>query len=117
MKLNIAIQGISGSFHDIAARAYFGNEIELIECKTFKEVCETLKYDKCHMAVMAIENSFLTGSLLQNYALLGAYNFKIIGEEYVRIQMNLMAYQGVKFSEIADNSVTSGCHSAVQGFS
>ena len=38
----IAIQGTLGSFHDIAAHQYFGEEeIELICCNTFEEVFET----------------------------------------------------------------------------
>ena len=42
----IAIQGISGSFHDIAVREYFkGEEIEVIDCETFKDVFETIKND------------------------------------------------------------------------
>ena len=33
----VAIQGIAGSFHDIAAKNYFkGEKIEIIPCNTFK---------------------------------------------------------------------------------
>ena len=36
MKKKVAIQGIAGSYHDIAARNYFeGEEIEIIGCNTF----------------------------------------------------------------------------------
>ena len=42
----IAIQGVPGSYHDIAAHKYFKNEeIELICCNTFEEVFQTLKKD------------------------------------------------------------------------
>ena len=46
----VAIQGIKGSFHDIAAHQYFeGEEIELLECDTFEQVFEHLRNDadKC----------------------------------------------------------------------
>ena len=33
----VIIQGIAGSFHDIAVREYFGDEVELVECPTFKD--------------------------------------------------------------------------------
>lgn len=99
MKLKVAILGISGSFHEIAAEKYYGESIEIIECKTFKELCEALKHDLAEAGVMAIENS-LTGSILQNYTLLNAYNFKIVGETYVGIKMNLMVYPGVKISDL-----------------
>lgn len=99
MKPRIAIQGISASFHDIAARKLFGSEIEIVECKSFKDTCEALKHGKSDVVIMAIENS-LTGSLLQNYTLLSNYKFKIIGEVLIRIQMDLLVYPGVKFNQI-----------------
>lgn len=37
MKKKVAIQGIAGSYHDIAARNYHeGEEIEIIPCNTFR---------------------------------------------------------------------------------
>jgi prephenate dehydratase len=49
--------------------------------------------------VMAIENS-IAGSLLPNYTLLREYNFPVIGEVYLHIQLHLMALPGVKFEDI-----------------
>lgn len=95
----IAIQGIETSFHDVAAKKYFGTDISLDECMSFTELCESLHTDKTDFAVMAIENS-IAGSLLQNYGLLQDYHFQIIGEVYLRIEMNLMALPGQKISEI-----------------
>ena len=98
----VAIQGIAGSFHEDAATKYFGEEpIEVIECKTFKQVCELIDNDQVDIAVMAIENS-IAGSLLQNYQLIRDYHLKIIGEIYIHIQMNLMVYPGVKKKEIKE---------------
>ena len=90
----IGIQGIKGSFHYEAALKYFGENIETLDCLSFKELCESLKAGKADMAVMAIENT-LAGSLLQNYNLLHEYHLKVIGEVYLRIQMNLLALPGV----------------------
>ena len=46
MKKKVAIQGIAGSYHDIAARNYYeGEEIEIIPCDTFREVITTIKKD------------------------------------------------------------------------
>ena len=46
----IAIQGVPGSYHDIAAHKFFpGEEIELICCSTFEEVFANIKQDsKCN---------------------------------------------------------------------
>ena len=42
----IAIQGLIGSFHDIAAHLYFeGEQIQLICCSTFEEVFAEMKKD------------------------------------------------------------------------
>lgn len=42
MKKKVAIQGIAGSYHDIAARNYHeGEEIEIIPCNTFRDVITT----------------------------------------------------------------------------
>lgn len=95
----IAIQGIAGSFHEDAARRYFEDEIEVVECKSFTSVCNYIDTDQVNIAVMAIENS-IAGSLLQNYALIRDYHLKIIGEIYIHIQMNLMVNAGVKKEDI-----------------
>lgn len=95
----IAIQGIAGSFHEDAARRYFDDEIQVVECKSFTSVCNLIDTDQVSIAVMAIENS-IAGSLLQNYALIRDYHLKIIGEIYIHIQMNLMANPGVKKEDI-----------------
>jgi prephenate dehydratase len=95
----IAIQGIAGSFHEDAARRYFEDEIEVVECKTFTSVCELIDADQVNIAVMAIENS-IAGSLLQNYQLIRDYHLKIIGEIYIHIQMNLLVNPGVAKADI-----------------
>ena len=98
----IAIQGIAGSFHEDAARKYFGDEeIEVVECRSFQQVCEFIDTDKVDIAVMAIENS-IAGSLLQNYSLIRDYHLRIIGEIYIHIQMNLMVLPGVKRKDIKE---------------
>lgn len=98
----IAIQGIAGSFHEDAAIKYFGDEeIEVVECRSFKHVCELIDTDKVDIAVMAIENS-IAGSLLQNYSLIRDYHLRIIGEIYIHIQMNLMVLPGVKRKDIKE---------------
>lgn len=98
-KKRVAIQGIKASFHEEAALKFFGNDIETIECTSFKHTCEALKNKEADFVVMAIENS-IAGSLLPNYTLLRDYNFTIIGEVYLHIQLHLLALPGVEFSQI-----------------
>jgi prephenate dehydratase len=97
--MKIAIQGGPASFHDIAARNYFDDDIESIPCQTFKELCNKLRNKEVDFAVMAIENS-IAGSILGNYSLVKEYDFLIIGEISLRIEMNLMALPGTKIEDI-----------------
>ncbi len=86
----IAIQGIHGSFHDIAAHQYFANdEIELICCNTFEGIFREMRDDYSHLGLMAIENT-IAGSLLHNYELLRESGMTIIGEHKLHIEHSIM---------------------------
>jgi prephenate dehydratase len=98
-KLRIAIQGIRASFHEEAALKYFGENIQTIECASFKQTFEALQSKNADYMVMAIENS-IAGSILPNYSLLLSYAFPVVGEIYLPIQLHLMALPGVKFEDV-----------------
>ncbi len=98
-KLRVAIQGIRASFHEEAALKYFGENIQTIECNSFKQTFEALKNKNADYVVMAIENS-IAGSILPNYSLLLSYAFPVVGEIYLPIQLHLMALPGVKFEDV-----------------
>ncbi|MBQ7443770.1 MAG: prephenate dehydratase [Bacteroidaceae bacterium] len=86
----IAIQGIEGSFHDVAAHQYFDNEeIELICCSSFEEVFDTLRTDPTAIGMIAIENT-IAGSLLHNYELMREARVTIVGEHKLRIKHSLL---------------------------
>ena len=81
----IAIQGMIGSFHDIAAHQYFeGEQLQLICCDTFEEVFENVKKDPTVIAMTAIENT-IAGSLLHNYELLRDSGLAVVGEHKLHI--------------------------------
>ncbi len=98
--MKVAIQGGRASFHDIASRIYFGENISIVECNTFRKLCDILKNDTTvDFAVMAIENS-IAGSILPNYSLVQEYGFSIVGEVQLRIKQNLIAHKGVKLEHL-----------------
>lgn len=99
-KIKVAIQGISTSFHEVAALTWFHEPVEIIECMTFHALCEALDKGKADYAVMAIENS-IAGSILPNYFLLQQYHFNITGEIYLPIHLHLLALRGVKLRDVA----------------
>ena len=82
----IAIQGVIGSFHDIAAHEYFkGEQIQVICCSTFEQVFEQMAQDPTVIGFTAIENT-IAGSLLHNYELRRASGTTIVGEYKLHIQ-------------------------------
>ena len=102
MNKKVAIQGIAGSYHDIAARNYFeGEEIDIIPCNTFKEVIATIKKDPSVLGMMAIENT-IAGSLLQNHELIRESGFQIIGEYKLRISHSLVALPGTSIHDVKE---------------
>ena len=96
----VAIQGVSGAFHEIAAREFFqGEEIDILPCNTFKELFQSLADDDSLLGIVAIENT-IAGSLLQNHNLLRESGCMIIGEHKLRIEHNLAVLPGQKIEDI-----------------
>lgn len=99
----VAIQGIPGAFHEVAARCYFGDaELEIVPSLTFEELVNKLECnDGVDTALMAIENT-LAGSLMSNYRLLDHSELTITGELHLRIAQNLMALPGQSIEKISE---------------
>ena len=98
----IAIQGDIGSFHDIAAHQYFGNQqIQLICCSTFEQVFENIRRDPTAIGMLAIENT-IAGSLLHNYELLRDSETTIVGEHKLRITHSLCCLPDDDLSTITE---------------
>jgi len=102
MHKKVTIQGYEGSFHQVAARQFFGKNVEVIPCATFKQVVQIGEDSKqSDGGVMAIENS-IADSILPNYNLLQKSKLQVIGEVYLSISQNLLVYPGVKLEEIKE---------------
>lgn len=102
MNKRVSIQGYEGSFHQVAAQLFYGKDVDVIPCDTFREVIRIASAKKeSEGGVMAIENS-IAGSILPNYNLLQKSNLKIIGEIYLQIRQNLLVNPGVKLEDIRE---------------
>ncbi|HNT93293.1 MAG: prephenate dehydratase [Bacteroidales bacterium] len=100
--LNVAIQGVSGSFHEIAAIEYFrGQEISVIPCDTFADLFRILTVGKADYGLAAFENS-VAGSILPNYELLRRSQLPVTGEICLRVIQNLVALPGQQLSDITE---------------
>lgn len=97
----IAIQGVQGSFHEIAAKKYFGNEIKLEMCDSFPGLFQAMESGRSSFGVVAIENT-VAGSILPNYALLRNSTYKVIGEVYLRIEHQLLGLNGSTIEELEE---------------
>ena len=98
----IAIQGIKGSFHDIAAHHFFENEeVELVCCDTFEEMFDRLKASPDLLGLMAIENT-IAGSLLHNYELLRDSGMTIVGEHKLRISHSIMCLPEENWEDLTE---------------
>ena len=102
MAIKVSIQGCEGSFHQEAARTFFGKNVEVICCATFRDVVK-IASDKnlSDGGVMAIENS-IAGSILPNYNLLQNSKLAIVGEVYLSIQQNLLVNPTVQLEDIRE---------------
>ena len=102
MHKKVTIQGYEGSFHQVAARQFFGKDVDVIPCATFREVVRIGEDAKASDgAVMAMENS-IAGSILPNYNLLQKSKLQVIGEVYLSVSQNLLVYPGVKLEDIKE---------------
>ena len=99
MPAHVAIQGYQGSFHEIAARQYFGVAPALRFCGTFSEVVAQAADGRADAALMAMENS-LAGSILPNYLLLERAELTITGEVYLPIHQHLLALPGTTLADV-----------------
>jgi len=100
--VRVSIQGYEGSFHQVAAQQFFGKDVEVVPCATFREAIRVAASKKeSDGGVMAIENS-IAGSILPNYNLLQKSNLRIVGEIYLQIRQNLLVNPGVKLEDIRE---------------
>ncbi|HEY5537275.1 MAG TPA: prephenate dehydratase [Acetobacterium sp.] len=106
----VAYAGILGSYGEEASLSYFRESGELLPCKTFEDVFESLKQGKSDYGVLPIENSS-TGSIATVYDLLSQYQYYIVGEEELRVRHCLLAPQGASLETIEE------VYSHTQGFS
>lgn len=102
MAIKISIQGYEGSFHQEAARFFFGKNVEIIPCDNFRQVVKIAANKKeSDGGVMAIENS-IAGSILSNYNLLQRSGLQIVGEIYLQIRQHLLVNPGVRLEDVKE---------------
>ncbi|MDR2644024.1 MAG: prephenate dehydratase [Planctomycetaceae bacterium] len=99
----VAIQGINGSYHGIAAHKFFDAErtVKLIDCNTFRDVVDVVKSSFNVAGVIAIENT-IAGSLLNNHELIRSSGLTIVGEYRLPISHCLAVLPGTALEQVEE---------------
>ncbi|GHV32810.1 prephenate dehydratase [Bacteroidia bacterium] len=105
MMKTVAIQGIEGAYHEIAARGFFKEKgvenVDILPCNQFKDVISVVKKDPNIIGIMAIENT-IAGSLLQNHELIRESDLVVVGEQKIRISHSFAALPGESTETITE---------------
>jgi prephenate dehydratase len=102
----VSIQGARGSFHEAAAREYFGSKVALIYCENFNKVFLSLQNGITNTAVVAIGNSrygdidSVYTPIIRNHVHKENHRFWIKGEIYMQINHCLLGLPGSKLCDI-----------------
>lgn len=91
--------GAEGSYSEVAARQYFGDDVERFPADSFAGVLEFLKEKQADYGVLPIENSS-TGSIVSVLELLSTQGYFVVGEENLAIHHCLLGKKGTKLSDI-----------------
>ncbi len=90
--VRVVYSGVAGSFSHRACMQFFGTEVPILNCSSFREVFDQVDSEQAAFGVVPVENS-LTGSIHENYDLLLEYDLKIMGELTLRIKHNLLGHE------------------------
>ena len=96
----VAYQGERGAYGERAIRHWFTGEVKPLPVPEFASVFEAVLEGKVDYGMVPIENS-LTGSIHQNYDLLLQFpDVRIVGEQKIRIEHNLIGLSGARLEDI-----------------
>jgi len=98
MSQKIAFQGEPGAFSHAASHALFPQG-EPVPCLTFEDTITAVQNGTADFGVVPVENS-LYGRITDIYNLLPQSGLHIIGEHFLRVEMNLLGVKGSKLEDI-----------------
>jgi prephenate dehydratase len=96
--MRIAYQGEPGAFSEAAARQV-APEAQLIPCRSFEDVFDTVRGGPAHYGVLPIENT-IGGSIHRNFDLLLEHHLPIVGELELPVVHHLLAMPGTGMEKV-----------------
>lgn len=97
--MRIAIQGQAGSFHEQAAKQWYGPDATIVPCVTFGDVFQTYARGQADAIVVAVENT-IYGTINETYRHIKSCGAPIVGEVTLTIQQTLITNPGTKLEDI-----------------
>ncbi|RUT28205.1 prephenate dehydratase [Arsenicitalea aurantiaca] len=98
MARKIAFQGEPGAFSHAATHAVFPDD-EVLPCTTFEDTIAAVQRGDADFGVVPVENS-LYGRITDIYHLLPSSGLYIVGEHFLRVEMNLLGVPGARLEEV-----------------
>ena len=98
MNKRIAFQGERGAFSHAAAHALFPED-EPVPCLTFEDTIGAVQEGRADFGVVPVENS-LYGRITDIHHLLPESGLFIVGEHFLRVEMNLLGVRGARLEDI-----------------
>ncbi len=98
MVKTISFQGERGAYSHQACVERFPNT-SVIPCNTFESAVAAVKEGRANLAMLPVENSTY-GRVADIHHLLPETGLHIIGEQFVRVHINLLAVPGAKIEDI-----------------
>lgn len=99
MEKVIAFQGVPGAYSQQACRQFFGDQVETLPCQSFNDLFMSLHHGKVTHIMLPVENS-VAGTVSTAYDTLLDYDFRVQGEEIVRVRHCLLAPDGVRLEDV-----------------
>ena len=97
----IACQGTVGAYSHLAAKQFFGDDVQPMFFARFQDVFEAVTEEYADFGVLPLENT-TAGAVNDVYDLLTRHGFYIVGETDVDIHHCLLAPKGARMEDIKE---------------
>lgn len=97
----IAFQGERGAYSELAAQAYFGDEINAVPCQSFEDVFRSVEEQSVDYGIVPIENS-THGDVEAVFDLLLHHDLSVIGEYRLPVAHALIGHPEAQLDSIEE---------------
>jgi prephenate dehydratase len=88
----VAYLGIPGSYSHLAVLQHFGKDAQFSGTKNFREIFSLVEKEEADYGIIPVENS-LAGSVYDNYDLLSQHDVSVVGEHFLKINLQLLGVE------------------------